>query len=138
MTFGKSALESPWSILFKNWHHMSLRIFYVQLLHNLCKTSTFQPKMAENGSQSQHNIMSSTRLITYHYNVGNTFTRCMRVFLNNYSQFYRVNWIIGHLDHFFMPKKWPKMAVFEERFFSREVKVGKIMSRCKNNLWNPP
>ena len=138
MTFGKSALESPRSILFKNWHLRSLRIFYVRLLHNLCRTRTFQPIKAENGCKSHHNIKSSTRLITYHYKVANTFTRCIRVFLNNYSEFYHVNRIILYFDHFFMPKKWPKMAVFEERFFSREVKVGKIMSRCKNNLWNPP
>ena len=138
MRFGKSALESPRSILFKNWHHMSLRIFYVRLLHNLCRTSTFQHFWAENTCKSQHNIKSSTRLITYHYKVGNTFTRCIRVFLNNYSEFYHVNRIISHLDHFFMPKKWLKMLVFEERFFSGEVKVGKIEFRCKNNLWNPP
>ena len=138
MTFGKSALESPRSILFKNWHVGSLRIFYVRLLHDLCRTSTFQPQILENACKSQHNIKSSTRLITYHYKVGNTFTRCIRVFLNNYSEFYHVNRIISHLDHFFMPKKWPKIAIFEIRFFSGEVKVGKIVSRCKNNLWNPP
>ena len=138
MRFGKSALESPRSILFKNWHHMSLRIFYVRLLHNLCRTSTFQHFWAENACKSRHNKKSLTRLITYHYKVGNTFTRCIRVFLNNYSEFYRVNRIISHLDRFFMPKKWLKMLVFEERFFSGEVKVGKIVSRCKNNLWNPP
>ena len=116
-TFGDGAFERSWCILSKFWHAMYHRIFYVRLLHNLCRISTFQHFWAENAYKSQHNIKSSTRLITYHYKVGNTFTRCIRVFLNNYSEFYRVNRIILHLDHFFMPKKWLKMLVFEERFF---------------------
>ena len=138
MDFGKSALESPWSILFKNWHHMPLRIFHVQPVKELCETCTFQHQNHENGCKSQHNIKSSTSLITYHYKVRNTFSRCIWVFLNNYSEFYHVNRIISHLEHFFMLKKWLKMKVFGIRFFSGEVKVGKIISKWKNNLWNPP
>ena len=42
MIWRNDAFERPWCMLSKFWHIKWLRIFYVRILHNLCKKCTFR------------------------------------------------------------------------------------------------